>query len=88
MPFKFINCSFSIDFYVEHPDVAKRTQEEVDEFRLRKTITTIGNNINKPIETFEESCFPKYVLSQVLEAGFPAPTAIQSQGWPMALSGR
>ncbi|CAG8698223.1 2965_t:CDS:2, partial [Acaulospora morrowiae] len=29
-----------------------------------------------------------YVLKEVLELGFTAPTPIQSQGWPMALSGR
>src|SRR5579862_1901657 len=29
-----------------------------------------------------------YVLKEVLEQGFSAPTAIQAQGWPMALSGR
>lgn len=29
-----------------------------------------------------------YVLKEVLEMGFKAPTAIQAQGWPMALSGR
>lgn len=29
-----------------------------------------------------------YVLKEVLELGFTAPTAIQAQGWPMALSGR
>lgn len=29
-----------------------------------------------------------YVLSEVLKAGFTAPTPIQSQGWPMALRGR
>jgi superfamily II DNA/RNA helicase len=29
-----------------------------------------------------------YVLKEVLESGFKEPTPIQSQGWPMALSGR
>jgi ATP-dependent RNA helicase DDX5/DBP2 len=31
---------------------------------------------------------PDYVLHEVLKAGFTAPTAIQAQGWPMALKGR
>lgn len=30
----------------------------------------------------------EYVLKTITEAGFKNPTAIQSQGWPMALSGR
>jgi ATP-dependent RNA helicase DDX5/DBP2 len=29
-----------------------------------------------------------YVLHEVLKAGFTEPTAIQAQGWPMALKGR
>lgn len=29
-----------------------------------------------------------YVLEGVLKAGFTEPTAIQAQGWPMALKGR
>ena len=36
----------------------------------------------------DEAGFPAYVMSEVKAQGFPAPTAIQSQGWPMALSGR
>ena len=34
----------------------------------------------------DESRIPRYV--QVLKCGFPTPTPIQSQGWPMALLGR
>ena len=29
-----------------------------------------------------------YVLNEVMKAGFKEPTAIQAQGWPMALKGR
>ncbi|CAM9501481.1 unnamed protein product [Ectocarpus sp. 8 AP-2014] len=38
--------------------------------------------------TFEEASMPEYVLREVLKQGFPKPTPIQSQGWPMALLGR
>lgn len=30
----------------------------------------------------------EYVLEEVKKAGFVEPTAIQAQGWPMALKGR
>ena len=33
-------------------------------------------------------CASDYVLKEVMAAGFSAPTPIQSQGWPMAMSGR
>lgn len=31
---------------------------------------------------------PDYVLQEITKAGFSEPTAIQAQGWPMALRGR
>ena len=37
---------------------------------------------------FDEAGFPGYVMNEVKAQGFAAPTAIQAQGWPMALSGR
>ena len=41
-----------------------------------------------PVRTFDEASFPEYVLEQIRNAGFSEPSAIQSQGWPLALSGR
>ncbi|KAL5604510.1 uncharacterized protein BROUX77_004696 [Berkeleyomyces rouxiae] len=51
-------------------------------------MSVIGTDIPKPVESFDEAGFPRYVIDEVKAQGFPAPTAIQSQGWPMALSGR
>ncbi|PYI22046.1 putative RNA helicase [Aspergillus violaceofuscus CBS 115571] len=79
---------FEKSFYKEHPDVAARSQREVDEFRKSKEMAVQGKNVPRPVETFDEAGFPQYVLSEVKAQGFDRPTAIQSQGWPMALSGR
>jgi ATP-dependent RNA helicase DDX5/DBP2 len=62
--------------------------EEVDEWRRRHEITVTGTNIPKPVRTFEEASVPEFMLKEIMKAGFTEPTAIQSQGWPMALSGR
>jgi ATP-dependent RNA helicase DDX5/DBP2 len=51
-------------------------------------MTIYGNNVPKPVTTFDEAGFPSYVMNEVKQQGFAAPTAIQAQGWPMALSGR
>lgn len=51
-------------------------------------MTVTGKNIPRPVETFDEAGFPQYVISEVKAQGFDKPTSIQSQGWPMALSGR
>ncbi|QYT03058.1 ATP-dependent RNA helicase DBP2 [Trichoderma simmonsii] len=79
---------FEKDFYKEDPDVSSRSPAEVDEFRRKHQMTIAGRDVPKPVETFDEAGFPRYVMDEVKAQGFPAPTAIQSQGWPMALSGR
>ncbi|KYK56655.1 ATP-dependent RNA helicase dbp-2 [Drechmeria coniospora] len=79
---------FEKSFYKESPEVANRSPAEVDEFRRKHQMTIHGVEVPKPVETFDEAGFPRYVMDEVKAQGFPAPTAIQSQGWPMALSGR
>lgn len=65
-----------------------RTQEEVDQYRMEKEITVKGNNVPQPIQMFNEPNFPDYMMQEILKQGFAEPTAIQAQGWPIALSGR
>ncbi|KAJ6124139.1 Helicase C-terminal [Penicillium samsonianum] len=79
---------FEKSFYKEHPSVTERSEEDVLAFRKEKEMAIQGTNVPRPVETFDEAGFPAYVLSEVKAQGFDAPTAIQSQGWPMALSGR
>lgn len=79
---------FEKSFYKEDEAVAARSQAEVDAFRKEHAITVHGSDIPKPVTTFDEAGFPTYVMSEVKAQGFAKPTAIQSQGWPMALSGR
>jgi len=79
---------FEKDFYIEHPDVTKRSDEEANAWRASKQIVVVGRDVPKPCFTFEEASMPEYVLSEVLKCGFDKPTPIQSQGWPMALKGR
>ncbi|KAJ5232932.1 RNA helicase (Dbp) [Penicillium chermesinum] len=79
---------FEKSFYNEHPDVTARSEAEVEAFRKKHQMAVQGRNVPRPVETFDEAGFPGYVLSEVKSQGFERPTAIQSQGWPMALSGR
>lgn len=80
--------AFEKNFYVEHPNVAARSESHIKEFRDKHEMTCFGPDIPLPVETFEEANFPNYVLSEIKKLGFEKPTSIQSQGWPMALSGR
>ncbi|KAJ2857384.1 ATP-dependent RNA helicase dbp2 [Coemansia erecta] len=80
--------TFEKNFYIEHPAVASRSEQEVNEYRDIHEMTIHGDGIPNPITTFVEAGFPDYVMSEITKLGFEKPTAIQSQGWPMALSGR
>lgn len=79
---------FEKNFYLEHPAVTKRSEMEAEEWRASKHIVVKGHDVPKPVLTFEEASMPEYILSEIHKCKFPAPTPIQSQGWPMALKGR
>lgn len=79
---------FEKNFYTEHPNVAARSDADIEAFRNKNEMSVQGHDIPHPITTFDEAGFPDYVLNELKAQGFPKPTAIQCQGWPMALSGR
>lgn len=76
------------NLYVPHVNIMSRTPDEVSKYYSGKEITVKGNNTPFPIQAFEESNFPDYVMEEIRKQGFLEPTAIQAQGWPIALSGR
>jgi DEAD/DEAH box helicase len=80
--------AFQKDFYREHEEVKAMTDEDVDAWRKEVDVSVTGNFVPKPIRTWNQSKFPAYLLEEILKAGFKTPTPIQSQGWPVALSGR
>ncbi len=42
----------------------------------------------RPVTNFDEVGFPGYLMTTIEQQGFPEPTPIQCQAWPMGLSGR
>ncbi|KAJ7974595.1 putative Dead box ATP-dependent RNA helicase [Quillaja saponaria] len=54
----------------------------------RHEITIVGDNVPPPYTSFESTGFPSEILREVQSAGFPSPTPIQAQSWPIALQGR
>ncbi|XP_028299847.1 probable ATP-dependent RNA helicase DDX17 isoform X2 [Gouania willdenowi] len=79
---------FEKNFYTEHPEVQRMSQFEVDEFRRKKEITIRGSGCPKAVTSFHQPQFPQYVMDVLNQQNFKEPTAIQSQGFPLALSGR
>ncbi|XP_037817911.1 ATP-dependent RNA helicase dbp2 [Lucilia sericata] len=79
---------FKKNFYKPCESVAARSQSEVDGYLSTNEITLKGVSIPTPSIDFDEGGFPEYVMSGIKKMGFAKPTAIQAQGWPIALSGR
>ncbi|KAJ1610799.1 putative RNA-dependent helicase p68 [Cryptosporidium canis] len=79
---------FEKNFYQEHESVSALTDEQVHQIRMDRKITIIaGENVPKPITSFVASGFPSFLVDALFRKGFNEPTAIQVQGWPVALSG-
>ena len=61
---------FEKNFYLEHPEVKKRSENEAEQWRRSVQITIVGKGIPKPVHTFEEASMPEYILREVLKQGF------------------
>lgn len=84
--------AFERVFYKEHNNVKKMTTEQVNEFRSDNHIKVFYadlQDIPKPVPTFDymNKSFPKHIQQTISELKFEKPTAIQSQAWPILLSG-
>ena len=80
---------FEKHFYNPHPNLLNPDPKAVEAYRADKEITIVrGGNTPAPITSFEEAGLPDYVMKEIARQGFSAPTPIQAQGWPIALSGQ
>ncbi|XP_054717086.1 uncharacterized protein LOC129226500 isoform X2 [Uloborus diversus] len=75
-------------FYIEHSDVTDRSLEEVQKYRELYNIGVRGRDVPKPITSFSELSIPDKLMNVLKSQEYSEPTPIQSQGWPVALSGR
>lgn len=84
------------NFYIEHPDVTKRSELDVSEFRKQNNdIQVVDLKVNstdaipKPVTAFKEAFHAQEaLLKQIHLQGFKKPSPIQSQAWPILLQGR
>ncbi|EFH60846.1 hypothetical protein ARALYDRAFT_477953 [Arabidopsis lyrata subsp. lyrata] len=82
----FPNKSLVRPHFATSPDVPHLSPVEI--YRKQHEVTTTGENIPAPYITFESSGLPPEILRELLSAGFPSPTPIQAQTWPIALQSR
>uniref|UniRef100_A0AAR2JFT9 Probable ATP-dependent RNA helicase DDX46 n=1 Tax=Pygocentrus nattereri TaxID=42514 RepID=A0AAR2JFT9_PYGNA len=81
--------SFRKNFYVEVPELAKMTPEEVNEYRLElEGITVKGKGCPKPIKTWVQCGTSMKVLNALKKHNYEKPTPIQTQAIPAIMSGR
>ncbi|XP_053358502.1 probable ATP-dependent RNA helicase DDX43 isoform X2 [Clarias gariepinus] len=83
------------NFYIESDSVAKRSTDEVRAWRKENNNIFVDDlkeevkrEIPNPVYTFEEAfaCYPE-IMENIIRVGFQKPTPIQSQAWPVILSG-
>ena len=75
------------NFYMEHPDVTAWREGDAENWRRDRRIRVCDRRAPKPVRTLMEAAFPEHITAELEAAGFERPTAIQSQAWPIALSG-
>ncbi len=81
--------NFRKAFYVEVPEIAKMTQEEVEKFREEHdSIHVRGKGCPKPIKAFYQCGLQDRILKVMEKLNYHTPTSIQMQAIPAAMSGR
>uniref|UniRef100_A0A7N4NJW4 RNA helicase n=1 Tax=Sarcophilus harrisii TaxID=9305 RepID=A0A7N4NJW4_SARHA len=77
------------NFYVEVPELAKMSQDEVNIFRLEmEGITVKGKGCPKPIKTWVQCGISMKILNSLKKHCYEKPTPIQAQAIPAIMSGR
>uniref|UniRef100_A0A8C2JTX9 Probable ATP-dependent RNA helicase DDX46 n=1 Tax=Cyprinus carpio TaxID=7962 RepID=A0A8C2JTX9_CYPCA len=80
---------FRKNFYVEVPELARMSPEEVNEYRLElEGITVKGKGCPKPIKMWVQCGISMKVLSAMKKHNYEKPTPIQAQAIPAIMSGR
>jgi superfamily II DNA/RNA helicase len=74
------------NFYKESSLITDRPQHVTNEFYTQNEMTIQGQAL-KPILSFDEVQFPTPTRNVIQRLGYLQPTAIQSQAWPILLSG-
>jgi superfamily II DNA/RNA helicase len=74
------------NFYSESPLITNRPQHITDQFYQQNEMTIRGY-VPKPILSFDEIQFPLSIQHVIQRLGYVRPTPIQSQAWPILLSG-
>jgi ATP-dependent RNA helicase DDX5/DBP2 len=78
------------DLFQSSSAYQRRTSEEADSLRRQLDIMVVkeSGGCPAPLEDFSDVHFPEVIKKFFSTNRFKRPTAIQAQGWPVALSGK
>jgi len=79
---------FQKNFYEPSATIARRSYQDVEAYRHKHQISVSGDRVPNPIQFFTDYELPEFVMAEVRRQKYTEPTAIQGQGWPIALSGQ
>lgn len=81
--------TFKKNFYVEVPEIAKMSNEDVEAYRIElEGILVKGKGCPKPIKTWAQCGVSKKEMDVLKKLNFEKPTPIQCQAIPAIMSGR
>lgn len=80
---------FRRNFYIEVPELARMTPDEVEEYRRQLDgVKVRGKDVPKPVKNWHQCGLSSRVLDVLRKGGFERPLAIQAQALPVIMSGR
>ena len=80
---------FTKNFYVEVPELARMTPEEVSTYRIDlEGIKTKGKDCPKPVKSWVQCGLSSKIMKVIKKCNYEKPTPIQAQAIPAIMSGR
>ncbi|XP_029638136.1 ATP-dependent RNA helicase DDX42 isoform X1 [Octopus sinensis] len=79
---------FEKNFYEEHEEIIKLSDEQLDELQQKLGIKVTGLCPPRPVSSFAHFGFDEGLMNIIRKSEYTQPTPIQAQGVPVALSGR
>ena len=74
--------------YTPHPTVATLTDDDIRRRRAALKLTVSGFDVPAPVDRFDQVGLSRELMGSIHKRGYDAPTSIQRQALPVALSGR
>eukprot|EP00898_Chlorokybus_atmophyticus_P008043 jgi/Chlat1/823/Chrsp104S01178 len=79
---------FTKDFYVEAPQIAAMSEDDIRAKRKEHGIRVSGFDVGRPVQEFSQCGFDAEVMAMLKKQSYHRPTPIQCQALPVVLSGR